>query len=440
MGRDELLSLVRREARPLQGLVDVQAVLQQVSQANTVLLGEASHGTHEFYALRAEITKRLITDHGFDAVAVESDWPDALRVSRYVQGSAELVDADDALGAYLRFPRWMWRNTDVRDFVAWLRTHNDGVEPKCRTGFFGLDLYSLHSSIEAVVAYLDEHDPEAAVRARRRYACFDHFSDDPQRYGHATHFGLTETCEDDVVRQLQDLLIAAGRELRGDADERFYAQQNARVVRNAERYYRTMFAGHNESWNLRDTHMAETLYELRMHLEGRLGRAPRIVVWAHNSHIGDARATEPGDEGQLNLGQLVREREVDPRACALVGFTTHSGTVAAASDWDEPVELKTVRPSRPDSIERLLHDSGVGNFVLPLAGALAEPLRGRLLERALGVIYRPDTERWSHYFHATLSRQFDTVIHLDETSAVTPLDPSGAWQRHEEPETYPSGI
>lgn len=284
---------VREHAQPLRHLRDVQPVLAHLAGAHTVLLGEASHGTHEFYALRAALTKALIDDHGFDAVAVESDWPDALRVNRHVRGDTADADAPSALGGYERFPRWMWRNREVRDFVAALRRRNDALPPRQRAGFYGIDLYSPRASMAAVVAHLERIDPEAARRARQRYACFDHYGADPQRYAHATRFGLAPDCEDAVVRQLQELLAAAPADVPGDPDAAFHAAQDARVVRNAERYYRSLFGGRDESWNLRDTHMAETLHALRVHLEGRLGRAPRLVVWAHNSHIGDARATEP---------------------------------------------------------------------------------------------------------------------------------------------------
>lgn len=437
MERNALVSLIRRQARAMRSLGDVQAVLQQVAGAHTVLLGEASHGTHEFYAVRAEITRRLIVDHGFDAVAVESDWPDALRVNRWVKGGADA----DPLGGYLRFPRWMWRNAPVQDFTTWLRQHNAAiVDPLQRVGFYGLDLYSLRASMDAVVHYLDTHDAEAAERARRRYACFDHLADNPQRYGHALRFGLTEPCEHEVVHQLQEMLRDGAAALRSDPDDRFHAQQNARVVSNAEAYYRAAFQDYTDSWNLRDTHMMDTLQALRDHLRERLGRPPRIAVWAHNSHLGDARATEPAEHGQLNLGQLVRERWGDDGGVRLVGFTTHTGTVTAASDWDEPAELKTVRPSLEDSVERLLHDSGHPMFLLALEGAIAPALGVPRLERAIGVIYRPETERWSHYFYTSLSEQFDCVIHIDETRAVTPLDSSTAWVSREEPETFPSGM
>lgn len=438
--------MLRRHVRPLNGCEDARAVLPLLAGADLVLLGEATHGTQEFYRLRAEISKALITEHGFDAIAVESDWPDALRASRYVQGSDADASPEQALGGYQRFPRWMWRNTETVRLLRWLRAYNLALpagEP--RIGFYGLDLYSLRGSMDAVLGYLRDTDPAAALRAEARYACFDHIAEDPQRYGQMAGFGLTPGCEQQVVQQLKEMSAALQRQLRHDgsaeADELFYAQQNARVVRNAEAYYRTMFHGRVASWNLRDEHMVQTLFALRDHLAYRLRRPARIVVWAHNSHIGDARSTELGDHGEWNLGQLVRERAGDTPT-ALLGFTTHAGTVTAAADWDTPAQRRTIRPSRGDSFEGLFHQLGLEAFVLPLAGnaelrrALAEPR----LERAIGVIYAPQTERISHYFHADIARQFDAVVHFDVTQALQPLDPSDHWQPHIEEETYPSGL
>jgi erythromycin esterase-like protein len=320
-------------------------------------------------------------------------------------------------------------------------------EASAQVGFYGLDLYSLRESMEAVLRYLDRTDPEAAQRARARYACFDELAHDPQAYGHAVHFGLRDDCRSDVVQVLRELCADASRWWRSNpqavTDELFYAQQNARVVRNAEAYYRTMFDGRTDSWNLRDKHMMETLQALDRHLSTQRGRPARIVVWAHNSHLGDARATDSRERGQWNLGQLVREAEARRAESFLLGFTTHSGSVAAASDWDMPCEFKPIVPSRHDSIERVLHDSGLDRFMLPLRDASA-PLRQALerprLERAIGVIYRPDTERWSHYFGARLARQFDAMVHLDLTQALHPLDRESVTRDEEEPETFPSGM
>jgi erythromycin esterase-like protein len=447
--RDNAVQAIRRAARPLRDLSDLDSLIELIGESRIVLLGEATHGTQEFYRLRSELTRRLIIEKHFDAIAVEADWPAALRASRWVRGRSGDASAPQALGGFERFPRWMWRNTEVVALLEWLRAYN-GIQddPAEQVGFFGLDLYSLRESMQAVLHYLDEVDPEAAQRARARYACFDDLAYHPQAYGHAVSFGLREDCEREVVTQLTELLRHTGQDLirRGGAqgDELFYAQQNARVVRNAETYYRSMFAGRTESWNVRDRHMAATLGALRAHLAVQHERPARIVVWAHNSHIGDARATDRSERGQLNLGQLVREQQHEPDETFLLGFTTHAGTVAAASDWDAPVELKTVRPSRIDSIERLLHESELERFVLPLHRGAPDALRRALqqprLERAIGVIYRPDTERWSHYFHAALADQFDAVVHLDQTRALQPLEQAHPWETAEEPETWPSGL
>jgi erythromycin esterase-like protein len=327
-----------------------------------------------------------------------------------------------ALEDFTRFPRWMWRNAEVVAFLRWLRAHNAGRPEGERTGFYGLDLYSLHRSIDAVLAYLDKVDPEAAARARERYACFEMYGEDPQAYGWASTLGMSKTCEDEVTAQLVELQRKAPT-----GDEAFFAEQNARLVANAETYYRAMFGRRANSWNVRDQHMMETLEALLEHAAPK----SRAVVWAHNSHLGDARATEMSARGELNLGQLVRQRFGDQ--AWLVGFTTHAGSVTAARDWADPAERRRVRPSLEGSWERLFHDTGLQRFLL-----LQIP-SGERLERAIGVIYRPESERFSHYFGAKLADQFDAVIHIDETSALHPLE---AWARDEVdlPETYPSGV
>ena len=439
-----LINAIRETAHPLTGATtDYDPLMNLIGDARFVLLGEASHGTHEFYRARAEITKRLITEKGFVAVAVEADWPDAYRVNRYVRGLNDDPTARDALAGFKRFPIWMWRNTDVLDFIEWLRAQNTSLPPDARkTGFYGLDLYSLHASIEAVISYLEKVDPEAAKRARYRYSCFEHFGEDTQAYGYAAGFNLSKSCEDEVVAQLIELqqhtTDFAKRDGRVAEDEFFYAEQNARLAKDAEEYYRTMFSGRVSSWNLRDRHMAETLEALVAHL-GREGGDTKVVVWAHNSHVGDARATSMGSEGELNVGQLVRERH--DREAVLVGYSTYTGTVTAASDWGAPMERKRVRPALPGSYEALSHQTGLSNFLLPLrnVGKAAKALRGPRLERAIGVIYLPQTERTSHYFHARLPEQFDAVLHFDETRAVEPLDRTTQWEAGETevPETYP---
>jgi erythromycin esterase-like protein len=432
-------------AHPLTGApADYDPLLALVGNARFVLLGEASHGTHEFYRARAQITKRLIQEKGFTAVAVEADWPDAYRVNRYVRGISDDTESVEALANFTRFPTWMWRNADVLDFVGWLRDYNDACAPGATpVGLYGLDLYSLHTSITAVLGYLDKVDPEAARRARYRYGCFEHFGEDTQAYGYAASIGLSKSCEDEVVSQLMDLqrraAAYAGRDGRVAPDEFFYAEQNARLVKNAEEYYRAMFRGRVSSWNLRDCHMAETLAALTAHLQDQ-GQPARIVVWAHNSHLGDARATEMGQAGELNVGQLVRERY--GQDAVLIGFSTHSGTVTAATEWDGPAERKRVRPALPESYEALFHELELGSFLVILRDsgtALARLCRPRL-ERAIGVLYRPETERLSHYFSACLPEQFDAILHFDETRAVEPLERTSTWERGEVPETFPSGL
>ncbi len=440
-----LSDVVREAAHPLFGEAeDYNSLLQMIGDAHLVLIGEASHGTHEFYRERAQITKRLIKEKGFTAVAVEADWPDAYRVNRYVRGATADADAVEALAGFKRFPAWMWRNADVLDFIGWLRTHNDDLPPNAvKAGFYGLDLYSLHTSIEAVLTYLDKVDPEAARRARYRYTCFDHFGKDEQTYGYATGLGIRESCEEEVISQLVDLRRQAAEFARRDgriaADDYFYAEQNARLVMNAEKYYRSMFRRRVSSWNLRDQHMVETLEQLIKHLANDQPH-PKIVIWAHNSHLGDARATRMGEEGEWNVGQLVRERHRGD--AVLVGLTTYRGTVTAASNWDEPAERKRVRPALENSYEARFHDSSMPRFLLTFRDDehLASALRSPMLERAIGVIYRPETERASHYFHARLSDQFDAVVHFDETRAVEPLERTAEWESGEVPETFPTGV
>jgi len=339
---------IREKAVAFDGTSDVaNEILALVGDAKLVLIGEASHGTHEFYKYRAEITKHLIEEKNFSAVAVEADFPDAYRVNRYARGFGTDQWADEALSDFRRFPLWMWRNSDVLDFVGWLRTHNDKLEISKKIGFYGIDLYSLHASMEAVLEFLNKVDPEAAKIARRRYECFDHFGEDAQSYGYAASYDQRFSCEDEAVNQLVELQRRAAEYANRDGfvarDEYFFAEQNARLVKNSEEYYREMFRGRVSSWNLRDRHMAETLHALLAHLESE-NQPPKIVVWAHNSHLGDARATEMGERGEWNVGQLVREKYGEGETC-LIGFTTHTGTVAAADNWDEPAQLKQVRLS-----------------------------------------------------------------------------------------------
>lgn len=441
----DLADAVARVARPIHDDDELDQLLDLIGSARIVLLGEATHGTHEFYDLRARLTQKLFEDRGFSAMAIEGDWPDALRVDRYVRRQGDDDTAESALGDFQRFPRWMWRNREVSALVEWMRDFNRRRIAEHRVGFYGLDLYSLHASIRAVLSYLSDIDPELARRARERYACFDHAGDDPQRYGMNATLHVGASCEDEVIAQLVEMqrrrAARSGRSPAGDSW--FHAMQNAHVVKDAEAYYRMMFAGRTASWNLRDTHMADTLDMISDHL-AIAGHRGRIVVWAHNSHVGDATATEMGEDGQLTLGQLMRQRHGDD--VALVGFTTHQGTVECAYDWDEPSKRERVRPSLLESWERAFHDTGIERFMMTsaaLRNAIGSGPHERL-HRAIGVVYRPETERRSHYYAARLAEQYDVIIHVDQTRAVSPLDGEdpgkSAAELHELPETFPSGM
>jgi protein-L-isoaspartate(D-aspartate) O-methyltransferase len=433
--RPILASLVRDHCEPFEALeqANLEPLLNRIGSARVVLIGEASHGTSEFYRLRARITQELIREKGFDTVAIEGDWPDVSTIDAHVRPN---VRRPTRATAFSRFPTWMWRNQEVRDFVDWLFAHNAGVWDQAhQVGVYGLDLYSLAFSIEAVLEFLGRVDPEAHEIARIRYGCLSPWETDPATYGRAASAGRLETCEDEVTEVLTGLFERRMEYEFGDGDAVFDAERNAAVVREAERYYRIMYRGSRESWNLRDTHMFDVLSAI---LEHR-GDESKAVVWAHNSHVGDARATEMGQRGELNIGQLAKE--AFGNQAYTIGFGTHHGTVAAASNWDEPVQFMKVRPSHQDSYEHLCHDSGVPGFLLPLRYPAVPEVRSELmaphLERAIGVIYRPDTERVSHYFHAALPAQFDEYAWLDETSAIRPLP---AHELAGVPDTYPFAL
>jgi protein-L-isoaspartate(D-aspartate) O-methyltransferase len=430
-----LPELVAESAEPISSIegADLGPLLERIGDATVVLLGEATHGTSEFYRMRERVTRALVERKGFSAIAVEADWPDAARIDRFVRSRPELGTAFEP---FERFPTWMWRNAEVAGMVRWLRDHNAGVEdPSRQVSFHGLDLYSLFTSRDEVLAYLERVDPDAARIARHRYSCLSPWQQDPAAYGRAVVTGRFEGCADAVVANLAELLRRRVADAARHGDDYLDAAQNAVVVTNAERYYRVMYSGSRESWNLRDQHMFETLQVVR----AARGPGAKVVVWEHNSHVGDAAATEMGARGELNVGMLCRREFADD--AFLVGFGTHEGSVAAATEWGGPMERKAVRPSHRDSYERVCHDAAVPAFLLhlrePRRAALRDELAEPRLERAIGVIYRPETEMQSHYFQASLPVQFDEYVWFDRSEAVHPLVP------HEtEPglELFPSGL
>lgn len=439
------LQLIRSHAVPLTGSArDHDALLDVIGDAGVVLLGAASHGTHEFYRQRAQITKRLITEKGFNAVAAEADWADAWRVNRFVRGEGEDLDSVDALTGFERFPSWMWRNADVLDFIGWLRDHNESVWSEQRqVGFYGLDLYSLHKSMNEVVACLERKDSAEAAKAKGLYGCVDRFGRDPQNYGLLAGSGVSDSCLAGIIRQLGALReMEVERLMKSEpnsADASFFHEQNALLVRNAGHYYRDVFRSYVSSWNVRDRQMMDLLVSLIAHLQSACGSA-KVVVWAHNSHVGDARATEMAWRGELNIGQLAREAFAEQ--CRLVGFTTYAGSLTAASGWCHPAERKQARPGLDGSIEKLFHQAGVPNFMLDLtkSGELSDELAKARLQRAVGVVYLTGSERQSHYFEACLSGQFDAVLHFDHTRAVEPLERNSRLRTHDMPVPEPAGF
>ncbi|HXR29704.1 MAG TPA: erythromycin esterase family protein [Solirubrobacterales bacterium] len=429
------------DPKPLTGSEgDYDELVDLIGNARVVLLGEASHGTFEFYRERALITRRLIEDKGFAAVAIQADWPPTYRVNRYLHGALEDETAQEALGGFRHFPSWMWRNSAMLDVVGWLRAYNDRRRGSGWISFYGLDLYSLYSSIADVIGYLDLLDPAAAEEARERYACFGHF-DGVRVYDHAPLEGIDEVARRSLITQLMQLHTNADSYLRRDGTaaevDQFYAEQNARLVIEAERYYSSMFSPNSESPSIRDRHMADTLSRLVSHLASS-GRPAKVVVWAHNMHVGDARMTELSERGEVSMGQLAREEW--GQDAVLVGFTTHSGTVTASSAWDAPPKRKELPEAVAESHEARLHEFGLPRFFLDLRDGNGSELSEPRPERAIGVVYQPETERDSHYFEASLSGQFDAVVHVDESRAVEPLERTGSWDSEDPPETYPSGF
>ena len=432
-----LPGLIRQYAEPLPEPHDSAfgKRFDRYGDARVVLIGEASHGTHDFYSTRAAITRRLIEQHGFNIVAVEADWPDAAQLDRFARQRSPSAWSQRA---FARFPTWMWRNTDVSRFIHWLHRHNQSLSETQRVEFRGLDVYSLRNSIAEVLSYLDQLDPRQAQQARQRYGCLTPWQDEPTQYGYYVEHGKLGSCEDAVVAQLNSLLGERLSAFARDDEAFFDAAQNARVVRAAEQYYRVMYRGSTASWNLRDRHMFDTLQRLLKHR----GPTAKAVVWAHNSHIGNANATAMGWRGEFNIGQLCRVAW--ERDAVLIGMGTDHGQVAAADDWDGEMRIKDVLPARPDSWEYQFHRSGLDAALLdwrePCRQALRDALSTSLLERAIGVIYRPQTELQSHYFPAVLAEQFDAFIWLDETHPIKPLSAPGSGSPSHDDETYPFGL
>ncbi|MFO0927602.1 MAG: erythromycin esterase family protein [Gemmataceae bacterium] len=430
-----LLTAIRELCHPLRDPAHLDPLLDRIGDARYVLLGEASHGTHEYYTWRTAISHRLITERGFSFIAVEGDWPDCYRVNRYVKGYRDAGDtAREVLHAFERWPTWMWANEEVVELAEWLRETND-TRPDRKVGFYGLDVYSLWDSLYQVLGYLRKHAPDALPAARRAFQCFEPYGEDVQDYARATRL-VDASCEAEVIGMLAAVLRAAPAHPDDGSETHFNAEQNAQVVKNAESYYRAMVQGGPESWNVRDRHMAETLDRLmRQH-----GPAAKAIVWAHNTHVGDARYTDMAGDDMVNLGQLVRESHA-PEGVVLVGFGSHRGSVIAGEEWDAPMERIAVSPGRPGSWEDLLHQAAAGDRLLLLDGARAnEALLRERGHRAIGVVYRPQFERYGNYVPTVLPRRYDAFLFLDETQAVRPLHEVTAREEAEVPDTFPSGV
>lgn len=424
-------------------LTDYNTILDSIENIEHVLIGEATHGSHEFYSIRVDITKRLILEKKFNAIAIEADWPDVHRINQYIKGDKTIKNATDAFGGFKKFPTWMWRNEVIIEFVEWLYSYNSKLPFVKKIGFYGLDLYSLNTSIEVIIKYLEKKDMEAANKARQRYACFNSLKDELSSYGYAATFGMTKSCENEVREQLLELNENSYKYMNENSieeDQCYYITQNARLVKNAEKYYRSMFEHKSSSWNIRDTYMFETLDLLAEHLSKQLKSSAKIVTWAHNSHIGDARATELKALKQVNLGQLAREKYGNK--VFIIGFLTYAGFVTSATKWGGVVEYKKILPALSHSYEYFLHNLSATNFIINFISMdiIDELIPAGLLQRAIGVIYLPKTERASHYFHTNLIKQFDTVIYIDKTSALRPLEITSTWHFGEQFETFPFGL
>jgi erythromycin esterase len=424
-------------ARPLESERDLNPLIDMIGDARFVLLGEASHGTSEFYTWRTEISKRLIAERGFSFVGVEGDWPDCYRVNRYVKALPDSGDgAEQVLHAFERWPTWMWANREVIALAEWMRSYNARRPSDRQAGFYGLDVYSLWDSMRAVMQYLERVDPGFAAAARRAYNCFEPYAEDVQEYARATAIVPT-SCEDEAVAVLRELRSKAPQFKEDGRDTFFNAEQNALVAQNAERYYRTMVRGGPGSWNVRDHHMVETLERLMTHH----GPNAKAIIWEHNTHVGDARFTDMARAGMVNVGQLVRQGH-DREGVVLVGFGTHRGTVIAAEEWGAPMERMPVPHARGGSFESAMHIAAVGDALLTFNGRDDGAVRGLdepIGHRAIGVVYDPDHERWGNYVPTIVPRRYDAFLYIDETRAVDPLH-MPVRVDGEVPETYPSGV
>lgn len=429
----------------LNKIEDHSIIFKNIGNARIVLMGEATHGTKEFYEMRIALSKKLIQEHNFNAIAIEGDWPSAHRIHRFIQALDENDSNESCLDAFKRFPTWMWRNKTLSPFLGWLKKYNDNCsKANQKIGFYGLDLYSLQESIQSVINYMQINDPESSKKTEAHYSCFDHVAVDPQLYGYLVQQNIKQACVKEVTQQLLEIQCKRysqlEKELKDQDDTLYYATQNARLIKNAEEYYRSLFEPRATSWNIRDQHMAQTLSNLISHLETKLNAPAKVIVWAHNSHVGDARATEMNDRGEINLGQLIREQY--DATSYLLGFSTYEGKVTAASSWDGPAEYKNVLPALAGSYEALFHRVSTDNFFLSLRGKshILDLLKIPQLQRAIGVIYLPETERLSHYYFSRLPYQFDGIIHIDHTNAIVSLEKTPFVNEEEFPDTYPSGI
>lgn len=432
-GTDHLVDLVTSNSSPLVDGTDLQPVMDAIGDARYVLIGEASHGTREFYEWRARLTRRLVAEKGFRIVAVEGDWPDCRAVNRFVRDPAADDAPSDVLRAFDRWPTWMWANHEVAGFTAWLHEHNRSLPARLRTGFYGVDLYSLWESLHAVTAWVEDNAPEAVEAARGAYRCFEPYGEDAQEYGRATAF-VPETCEDEVASLLAELRARANRKHPDDAEGRFDAEMNALVLRDAERYYRAMMRGGPSSWNIRDRHMVDTIERLVDHA----GPGARCVVWAHNTHVGDARATDMERDGLVNVGQLLRDAH-DPDDVYIVGMGSFRGDVVAARAWDAPTRFMQTPPARQDSWEEVFHRAGPEDRLLLMDDFAEDEVAGRPRgHRAIGVVYNPAHDAWANYVPTVLPERYDAFLSFDQTRALRPLGMPRP-RKHEE-DTYPFGL